>query len=522
MASSLDSIKIRFVGSDDFTRKVVDAYDDGSAELGLPADETAGLSWVPPGTGRLRDFSNIAPDLPVLDAAKCVGCMECVTQCPDTAILAKVVPAGEHEALLKKLAADPNGAFLGAQFAKTTKYFDVPARKGHEGGMFYLMTDPAKCKGCGECVQACGAHAALAMKPKNAELMGQFRAAARLFRELPDTPRHYIQDKVLADIMLKQSTLLYTGGAASCMGCGEATAIRMMLAATNFAYGEQSVGIVAATGCNTVFGSTYPYNPYQVPWTNSLFENAPAVAMGVRAMWDRQGFKAKRLWVLGGDGAMLDIGFQSLSRMLMSGMDIKVLVLDTQVYSNTGGQSSTATFTAQDSKMAAYGKREHGKSEQRKELAQIAIMHPGVFVAQTTPAHINHFYRAIMAANEYPGPAVVITYAPCMPEHGIGDDAAFAQSKLAVDSRAFPLLVYDPRAGERMKERLSLQGNPARKDDWFVTPKGETVDFVTFARTEGRFAKNFDKDGKPSPEMLKARDDRLKNWWLLQELAGLR
>ncbi|HJX18011.1 MAG TPA: 4Fe-4S binding protein, partial [Acidiferrobacterales bacterium] len=85
MTRSLDSIKIRFVGSDDFTRKVVDAYDDGSAELGLPADETAGLSWVPAGTGALRDFSNIAPDLPVLDAEKCVGCMECVTQCPDTA-----------------------------------------------------------------------------------------------------------------------------------------------------------------------------------------------------------------------------------------------------------------------------------------------------------------------------------------------------------------------------------------------------------------------------------------------------
>jgi len=522
MTRSLDSIKIRFVGSNDFTRKVVDAYEDGSAELGLPADETAGLSWVAPGSGAARDFSNIAPDLPALDAAKCVGCMECVTQCPDTAILAKVVPAGAHAVLLEKLTADPHGAFLGNQFARTTKYFDVPARKGHEGGMFYLMTDPTKCKGCGECVQACGAHAALTMVPKNTGLMTQYRAAARLFRELPDTPRHYIQDKVLADIMLKQSTLLYTGGAASCMGCGEATAIRMMLAATSFTYGEQSAGIVAATGCNTVFGSTWPYNPYQVPWTNSLFENAPAMAMGVRAMWDRQGLQDKRLWVLGGDGAMLDIGFQSLSRMLMSGMNIKVLVLDTQVYSNTGGQSSTATFTAQDSKMAAYGKREHGKSERRKELAQIAIMHPGVFVAQTTPAHINHFYRAIMAANDYPGPAVVITYAPCMPEHGIGDDAAFGQSKLAVDSRAFPLLVYDPRAGERMKERLSLQGNPARKDDWFVTPKGKTVDFIAFARTEGRFAKQFDQEGKPSAELLKAQDDRLRNWRLLQELAGLR
>ena len=66
------------------------------------------------------------------------------------------------------------------------------------------------------------------------------------------------------------------------------------------------------------------------------------------------------------------------------------------------------------------------------------------------------------------------------------------------------------------------QANPARKDDWLVTSKGETIDFVTFARTEGRFAKQFDKNGQPSPELLKAQDDRLKNWRLLQELAGLR
>jgi len=138
---------------------------------------------------------------------------------------------------------------------------------------------------------------------------------------------------------------------------------------------------------------------------------------------------------LGGDGAMYDIGFQSLSRLLMSGMDIKVLVLDTQVYSNTGGQISTATFTGQNAKMAAFGKTSPGKREHRKELATIAMMHPGVYVAQTTLAHLNHFYRAVMEANEYPGPAVVICYAACMPEHGIADDRAVAQAKLTADSR---------------------------------------------------------------------------------------
>jgi len=84
-------------------------------------------------------------------------------------------------------------------------------------------------------------------------------------------------------------------------------------------------------------------------------------------------------------------------------------------------------------------------------------------------------------------------------------------------------LIYDPRKGDRIKERLSLQGNPAVKDDWFKNPKtGETVDFIDFCRSEGRFVKHFDKEGNPSPTLLAGRQDRLENWHVLQELAGVR
>jgi pyruvate/2-oxoacid:ferredoxin oxidoreductase beta subunit len=226
--------------------------------------------------------------------------------------------------------------------------------------------------------------------------------------------------------------------------------------------------------------------------------------------------------VLGGDGAMYDNGFQALSRMVASGADIKVMVLDTQVYSNTGGQASTATFGGQVTKLSAFGKQLHGRPERRKELAQILMAHGNVFVAQTTPAHLNHFYRSILDANEFPGPAVVIAYAACMPEHGIADDAATRQAKLAVESRAYPLLTYDPRRGESFAERLSLQGNPALKAGWATMPGGETLDFLSFARTEGRFAAHFAPDGAPTAEILATRDDRLQNWRGLQELAGLR
>jgi hypothetical protein len=83
--------------------------------------------------------------------------------------------------------------------------------------------------------------------------------------------------------------------------------------------------------------------------------------------------------------------------------------------------------------------------------------------------------------------------------------------------------MYDPRKGDTIRERLSLQGNPAVTDDWYVNPKtGKQVDFIDFCRSEGRFAKHFDKDGNPSETLLRARADRLANWHLLQELAGIR
>ena len=109
-----------------------------------------------------------------------------------------------------------------------------------------------------------------------------------------------------------------------------------------------------------------------------------------------------------------------------------------------------------------------------------------------------------------------------MPEHGIADDAATRQAKLAVDSRAFPLFTYDPRRGATIAERLSLQGNPALREDQATEPGGPPIDFLTFARSEGRFAPHFDPDGTPTPEILATQQDRLANWRTLQELAGLR
>lgn len=517
-----EDIRLHVVDTEDFNERVIGAYNKGTAEKGLEADDQVARSVIPAGTAVLRDFSYIAPDIPEFLSENCVGCMDCVTQCPDTAILGKAIEPDVLEERLGALSETGDRETFGKQWAITNKYFKVPEKKGVGGGKFGIFIDPTKCKGCAECVDACGDHDALKMVRKDDENLGWYQRAWKFYGELPETPDKYINEKALADMMLAERSLLYVGGAGSCMGCGEATALRMMLAATGFVYGADNIGLVAATGCNTVYTSTYPYNPYKVSWTNSLFENAPADAMGVRARWNQLGWGDKRLWVIGGDGAMLDIGFQSLSRMFASGLDIKVLVLDTQVYSNTGGQTSTGSFRGQEAKMSAHGKAVFGKSESRKEIANIAMMHKDVYVAQTTCAHTNHFYKAVMEANAYPGPAIVNVFTTCQPEHGVGDNMAMHQAKLAADSRTFPLFIYDPRKGGRFRERISLAGNPNAKADWYLHPKTkEEINFITFARSEGRFSKHFDKEGNPSEVLLRSQQERLENWRLLQDLAGV-
>ena len=513
------------VDVEDFFDRVLVEYNEGTADSGLVADDQVARSIIPAGTGVVRDFSYIAPEIPEFHNENCVGCMTCVNQCPDTAILGKVIKLDALEASLAVIDDAAERDYMDDQFAVTNKFYKVPEKRKQTPGKFGIFIDPTKCKGCAECVEACAdlGYNALSMIEKEDKTVPAYQKSIEFFRSLPPTPQEFINERVAVDMMLAEESMLFVGGAGSCAGCGEATVIRMWLAALGYKYGAENIGIAASTGCNTVYGSTYPYNPYIIPWSNSLFENGPAFAMGIRMRWDQLGWQDKQLWVMGGDGAMLDIGFQSLSRMLASGLNIKVLVLDTQVYSNTGGQTSTATFTGQESKMYSFGTARPGKQEQRKELGRIAMMHPNTYVAQTVASIPNHFYKSVLEAASFDGPAIVNTYTTCQPEHGVADDMARHQAKLAVESRAFPVFTYDPRSGDTIRDRLNLTGNPAQKEDWYTIPKtGETIDFLTFARSEGRFAKQFDEDGNPSETLLRAQQDRLANWHLLQEMAGIR
>ncbi|KPK16807.1 MAG: pyruvate ferredoxin oxidoreductase [Myxococcales bacterium SG8_38] len=306
--------------------------------------------------------------------------------------------------------------------------------------------------------------------------------------------------------------------------------------------GRTSMGMINSTGCTSVWGSTYPFNPYPFPWANHLFQDSPSMAMGIfeghmAKMAD--GFKAIRIaelelqskynpvehdsfftyfdwrqfsdeeWELcppvvavGGDGAMYDIGFQNLSRLMASGKPIKVLVVDTQVYSNTGGQACTSGFIGQVSDMAQYGKAIKGKQEPRKEIGLIGMAHRTTYVMQSTIAHSSHMIEGFIQGLKARRPALFNLYSNCQPEHGIGDDMSAAQSKLAVESRAYPLFRYNPDAGKTPQECFDLEGNPDMDQDWptyRIKYKEDGVDkemelpltFADFAITETRFRKHF-------------------------------
>jgi pyruvate-ferredoxin/flavodoxin oxidoreductase len=155
--------------------------------------------------------------------------------------------------------------------------------------------------------------------------------------------------------------------------------------------------------------------------------------------------------------------------------------------------------------MAPYGQARHGKSEIRKEMSLIGMAHRSAFVLQSTIAHVNHLLEGYIDGLNSRRPALFNIYAVCPPEHGVGDDRSVAQSKLAVESRAYPLFRYDPDAGETFSECVSLEGNPSPDADWpayaldYVDEDGAKarmdlpVTFADFAATEARFGKHFRK-----------------------------
>ncbi len=180
----------------------------------------------------------------------------------------------------------------------------------------------------------------------------------------------------------------------------------------------------------------------------------------------------RSVWILGGDGWAYDIGFGGLDHVLASGEDINVLVFDTEVYSNTGGQSSKSTPTAAVAKFAAAGKK-----VRKKDLGMIAATYGYVYVAQVAMgANMNHTLKAFREAESYNGPSLIIAYAPCI-NHGIrtGMGTTIKQEKRAVDSGYWHLYRFDPRLTEEGKNPFTLDS------------KEPTIPFMDFINSEVRY-----------------------------------
>ena len=186
----------------------------------------------------------------------------------------------------------------------------------------------------------------------------------------------------------------------------------------------------------------------------------------------------KSIWIFGGDGWAYDIGFGGLDHVLASGEDVNVLVFDTEVYSNTGGQSSKATPTAAVAKFAASGKK-----VRKKDLGMIAASYGYVYVAQVAMgANMNHLMKVLQEAESYDGPSLIIAYAPCI-NHGIrtGMGTTIQQEKFAVETGYWHLYRYDPRLKEEGKNPFILDSKEPSKP--FMDFLNSEVRYTSLRRT---------------------------------------
>lgn len=315
----------------------------------------------------------------------------------------------------------------------------------------------------------------------------------------------------------------------------------------------------ASTGCNTVYGSTPPSNPHAYPWMNSLFQDGSTISwlmaesvivehahrsVAPERMTDALLSKTERvmteadyftlthlddalmteqeirelpkIWVIGGDGALGDIGFQNVSKVILQNRpNVKMLMLDTQVYSNTGGQNSDSSTMLGGYDMNQFGVASQGKLIEKKNVAEAFTSgHGSPFVAQVSIANAPKLYKAMLDGLEYRGTAFYQCYTTCQPEHGVGDNMSADQAKMVRDARGMPEFVFNPRKGETMQEAFDLKGNPSVDRDWWHTKYASTGEGYNFsvahwALTEGRFRKHLKSISEAEAASLRSLDEML-------------
>ncbi len=400
----------------------------------------------------------------------CINCNQCAIICPHGVIQPFYLSIEEYE--------------------KAPDYIkDYCMVSLDKKGYFALGISINNCTGCMRCVKVC---------PGLKNLKALVKSNDVLYQKVYDYLEANISEKVNNGINIKtsqfkKSKFKYPG---SCMGCGETAYLKLLTQLFD------NLIISNATGCSSIYGGVVPNMPYQVPWASSLFEDNAEYGYGMsiasktirsriknimennmdnennelfkvwldhyddydktKYVYDnltnnipdelkniKQYIKKPSIWCVGGDGWAYDIGYSGIDHILNSNDDINILVLDTEVYSNTGGQASKSTNLGTLAEFA-----DNGKKTYKKDLARICMSISNCYVAQVSMANPMQVIRALKEADDYKGPSIVIAYAPCI-AHGIkgGMTNSYDVEKLAYDSGYFPTFRYHPLNGYKFDSK---------------------------------------------------------------------
>ena len=367
---------------------------------------------VPQGTA---DFEKrgFASHLPKYLPKNCIQCGQCILSCPHNAIKVVLVKAETMEEV---------------EFSKAL---------GMNGYLYRVQVSPEDCTGCGVCANVCPApNKALEMRMAN-EIMEEEKKNYYFCRNLKTEKNTPFSTDMPKGLQFKDC---YFGFSGACGGCGETPYIKL----ATMLFGEKML-IANATGCSSIYGGSYPSCPYfkdengkGPAWANSLFEDNAEFGLGMK-LGTYFTNPNQSVWIIGGDGWAYDIGYGGLDHVLNSNENVNILVLDTEVYSNTGGQASKSTPRGAMVKFASAGKK-----TKKKDLVSIAIASKNCYVAQVSlGANMVQCIKAFKEAEAYNGPSIIVCYCPCV-NHGFDMSKTMEEMKKAVECGYWSLVRYNP------------------------------------------------------------------------------